>query len=170
VQEQLEIYKRKYNKLKESMQGEHYMEQARLVANRINEQRIEDRTFDSLRSVKSTGPGSVASLGSGLAQQARSLVGSFACAGNNDRSGGVVAAEISESHLSYSGVASRRSTSAPRTPGDDSYGIQRGISSKSSNHNLNAVPSQDGGSLSSRPRRSKSSRSFREVRSTRMTF
>lgn len=139
------------------------MEQARSVASKFQEQRMDDRTFESLRSVKSNGAGSVASLGSGLAQQARTLVGSFAC-GNNERTGGIVAAELSESHLSYSSLAQRRSTSAPRTPADDSYSYGPSISTKPSNQNLSSAPSQDGGSLSSRPRRSKSSRSFREVR------
>jgi len=144
------------------------MEQARSVASRFNEHRNDEsanRTFESLQSVKSNGAGSVASLGSGLAQQARSLVGSFACAGNSERSGGIVAAELSENQLSYSGIAPRRSTSAPRTPGDNAHSYCGGSSTKPSNQNLNTTPSQDGGSLSSRPRRSKSSRSFREVRS-----
>ena len=45
---------------------------------------------------RSRGVESVASLGSGLAQQARTLVGSFACAGPNERSNGVLATELSE--------------------------------------------------------------------------
>jgi hypothetical protein len=52
------------------------------------------RPFDS--GGRPRGVESVASLSSGLAQQARSLVGSFACTGINDRTGGVLRTELHE--------------------------------------------------------------------------
>jgi hypothetical protein len=55
-------------------------------------------SYDNSRqgSRPSRGVESVASLGSGLAQHARSLVGSFACSGVNQRTGGVLATELAE--------------------------------------------------------------------------
>mmetsp|Transcript_24028 Transcript_24028/g.56053 ORF Transcript_24028/g.56053 Transcript_24028/m.56053 type:complete len:129 (+) Transcript_24028:846-1232(+) len=70
------------------------MEQARVTASKWTESRDgEDESppsaHDSNASKnKSSGSGSVASLGSGLAQHARSIVGSFSCTGmTNERSG-----------------------------------------------------------------------------------
>jgi hypothetical protein len=54
-------------------------------------------SYDNSRQGRpSRGVESVASLGSGLAHHARSLVGSFACSGVNQRTGGVLATEIAE--------------------------------------------------------------------------
>jgi len=77
------------------MKSESYMEQARSVAARMTEG--EDSTiYGSVRSATSQRAGSVASLGSGLAQHAKTIVNSmnnFNCNGLNERNGPLVNAE-----------------------------------------------------------------------------
>ena len=98
-QEHADYFKRKYMSSKDTMKGEQYLEQARSAASKwTNESREgEDDFMGGYEGSKtrSSNTGSVASLGSGLAQQARTLVGSFSCAGMNERSG-VLQAELSE--------------------------------------------------------------------------
>ena len=78
------------------------MQDARTLSQRLaNNAGVADEEFSFQSSSvpsfqRSRGVESVASLGSGLAQQARSLVGSFACAGPNERANGVVATELEE--------------------------------------------------------------------------
>lgn len=59
------------------------MEQARLTTFKLSETRDASDVDDMHVDVK-RGPGSVVSLGSGLAQHARSIVGSFTCTGQPD--------------------------------------------------------------------------------------
>jgi hypothetical protein len=59
------------------------MEQARLTTFKLSETRDTSDVDDLPMDVK-RGPGSVVSLGSGLAHHARSIVGSFTCAGQPD--------------------------------------------------------------------------------------
>ena len=97
-------YKEKYKSLKERMKGEGYMEQARSFGSRLNEATLHSSTDDNdmFGSVKShaSKANSVASLGSGLAQHARTIVTSmnnnFNCSNLNERNGPVVKNELSE--------------------------------------------------------------------------
>jgi len=86
-QEQADFWKKKYNTIKDANKGESYMEQARLNASKLHETRDAsdgvDLMFDSMPAKKNSS-GSVASLSTGLAQHARSIVGSFNCAGTSD--------------------------------------------------------------------------------------
>lgn len=117
------MYKRKYIKTKENStkSAAEYMDQARSNMSGFQNQSSDDEselhmTFDSVRSrsSKASGPGSVASLGSGLAQQARSIASSFSCAAMSDR--------VLDTSSPY-----RRSKSAPRSP--RAVGLQRNPSS-----------------------------------------
>lgn len=132
------------------MSSEKYMEHARVAASRIhrNQSRDDDDTaFDSVRS-RGTGAGSVASIGSGLAQSARTIAGSFNCAGVNDRSAVLLETELSDEQSGEE----RRSRSAPRSPRRHSSDRSASASSR---------PSQASSRGSSR--RSSDRRSFREV-------
>ena len=107
AQEEADTYKKKYLGVKDSgsMMHEARMVSQRLAANMGAQSGHHDESV-SFQSggtgdisggyPRSRGVESVASLGSGLAQQARTLVGSFACAGQNERSNGVLATELSE--------------------------------------------------------------------------
>lgn len=132
------------------------MEHARAAASRIHrnisgEDDDTNTAFDSVRS-RGAGPGSVASIGSGLAQSARSIAGSFNCAGVNDRSTVLMETELSDD---VSGGERRsRSSSAPRSDRHHS-------SDRSASTGMSSRPSS---SSRSSVRRSKSNnRSFREV-------
>lgn len=102
-QEVADQFKRKYLKEKQNVNnGEVYMEQARVLSSKwSNERRDADEdmtmnmTFDSAGSKNRTA-GSVVSIGSGLAQSARQIVGSFNCAGLNERSGPLVESEVDD--------------------------------------------------------------------------
>ncbi|GKZ01396.1 hypothetical protein MPSEU_001090400 [Mayamaea pseudoterrestris] len=91
--EQTELYKSKVDKLrKDAMKGEKYMDQARQFAARLNDSDMDMSTiYGSVKSGTSGRANSVASLGSGLAQQAKTIVNSvnssFNCANLNERSG-----------------------------------------------------------------------------------
>ena len=128
------------------------MEHARVAASRLHSAYSEDddanTTFDSVRS-RGAGPASVASIGSGLAQSARSIAGSFNCAGGNDRTNVVIEHELSDD-ISGEG---RRSRSAPRSP-------RRHSSDRSASISLSSRPSSTSRSSVGR---SRSNRSFREV-------
>jgi hypothetical protein len=91
-QEQAEQYKRKYAGLKG---GAGLLDDARSMSQRLApDDDIHSTNAAFSRSTSRRGVESVASLGSGLAQQARSLVGSFACSGINEHTGGVLASEL----------------------------------------------------------------------------
>lgn len=115
AQEHSDQYKKLYLQLKEGG----YLQDARKnmarMNNRHDDSDDDDDEFDDQdnshnnstnpfqRSFETSGSGarprgveSVASLSSGIAQHARSLVGSFACNGINDRTGGVLRTEIDE--------------------------------------------------------------------------
>jgi len=100
---EIKKYKKKFNKLRETKRGEDYMEQARassvvLTESRqdeedninntanINPKKSSSRTFSSMGST----PGSVASIGSSMAQHAKTLVREFNCGIMNDRTKTVV--------------------------------------------------------------------------------
>jgi hypothetical protein len=113
--EQVEYYKRKYQEQKETTKGEMYLEQARSNMEESAKWHTEDGniTLDSIGSRRS-GPGSVASLSSGLAQQARTIVqsvGNFNCAGLNETN---VTVDNTDSELPPSGSRLRRGRSETR--------------------------------------------------------
>ena len=105
--ETADSYKEKYKSLKERMKGEGYMDQARSFSSRLNDTPLQstgtdDNDMSMFGSVKShaSKANSVASLGSGLAQHARTIVTSmnnnFNCNNLNERNGPVVNNELSE--------------------------------------------------------------------------
>lgn len=101
--------------------GSSVMEDSRSLSQRLAARSTEDdgaSGYSSTRGRDSVRRGeSVASLGSGLAQHARTLVGSFACTGINERTGGVLATELSEGRQDGQDEwreSRRRSNSAPR--------------------------------------------------------
>jgi len=104
-------------KLKESRNAESYMEQARSFAGKTSEKSEDDHqeahsVFGSVRSFNTPGKAaSVASFGSGLAQQARTIVtqhlNQFNCNGMNDRTGPIVDSELRENGIDPTAKASR---------------------------------------------------------------
>jgi hypothetical protein len=107
AQEQADMYKRKYTTVKNGKETS-LMEDARNAMSQNFPQKYNEQyeARDGLGSLgKSTsfrsanrpefqkGVESVASMGSSLAQHAKTLVGSFACAGNNERTGQVLVSE-----------------------------------------------------------------------------
>lgn len=109
-----ESYKEKYQRLKETRKNDGYMDQARSFANRMNDSstgRDEDPDLSSMfGSTKSfTTPAgkaaSVASFGSGLAQQAKTIVTqmntNFNCNNLNERNGPVVDSELRNGRTPY---------------------------------------------------------------------
>jgi hypothetical protein len=155
----MDSYKRKYNKLKDNS----YLDEARSLSMGLTSKSEEDN--DRSGRGPRSGVESVASLGSGLAQHARSLVGSFACSGINDRTGGVLAAELAEGREDgerYGRDPERRdrrrnSNGSPRTE-------NRHLSYDRSHDSTKYSNDTSYGSKSSPQRpRSKNSRSFREV-------
>jgi hypothetical protein len=107
AQEQADMYKRKYMTVKDGKETS-LMEDARNAMSQSFPQKFNEQyeARDGLGSLgKSTsfrsvnrpefqkGVESVASMGSSLAQHAKTLVGSFACAGNNERTGQVLVSE-----------------------------------------------------------------------------
>ena len=130
------------------------MEHARAAASRIhrNASGEDDDANTAFDSVRSRGPGSVASISSGLAQSARSIAGSFNCAGVNDRSTVLIETEMGTDDRSSGGRRSR-SSSAPRSDRQHS-------SDRSASASMSSRPSS---SSRSSVRRSRSNRSFREV-------
>jgi len=194
--ETAEVYKEKYYKLKDSVKtsggsggsfetgggsGSTYLDHAR-SALASQQQRVgstldeDDATHGySIRSSASRA-GSQVSLGSGLANHARNIVGSFACAGNNMRSGGVVAQEMAENRdaeireMAFRrdpGMRDRRRQSDKRNSGS---GISMSYSDRSDTHSQStAGQRRTPHSVASGSTRSKSSRSFREVSSLVLT-
>lgn len=195
TQETAEVYKEKYQKLKESikrggggddpnntsMNGSTYLDHARsALASQQQRVRDEEDTYAgySVRSSASRAGSHAGSLGSGLANHARSIVGSFACAGGNLRSGGAVAQELAEHRdaeireMAFrhdSGSRDRDRRGGRRQSGNQSISqsySDRSFSSESQSQtprgqpriNTNHTPH----SVASGSVRSKSSRSFRE--------
>jgi hypothetical protein len=100
--ETAETYKEKYERLKEQARGEDYMSQARSFASKMQDgEEIHDISslYGSVKSAATGKAGSVASLGSGLAQHAKTIVNSmnnFNCAALNERTGPLVASELDD--------------------------------------------------------------------------
>jgi hypothetical protein len=110
AQQQAEIYQQKYITIRNGKETS-MMEDARNNISRFPPPRVNEGMGDqdglgsmgisanAFRSAKSSRPEfqkgveSVASMGSSLAQHAKTLVGSFACAGNNERTGQVLVSE-----------------------------------------------------------------------------
>ena len=190
------MYKEKYQRLKESnsrggsggvsSSAESYLDHARSALasqqQRMNSTLDEDDTHGGFHSVRSSASraGSQASLGSGLANHARSIVGSFSCAGSNPHSGGVVAQELAEHRdaeireMAFrhdSGMRDRdrrRNNNDKRQSGSGHNNINMTYSDRS--FSTDTQSQQSGGyqrrtphSVASGSTRSKSSRSFREV-------
>ena len=191
TQETAEVYKEKYLRLKDSLKntGEtsgatSYLDHARSALasqqQRVNSGTLdEDDTFgySSIRSSASR-TGSHVSLSSGLANHARSIVGSFSCAGGNQRSGGVVAQELAENRdaeireMAFRHDSGMRDRDRRRTADKRNSGGGQSISMSYSDRSFaSEVQSQSTGgphrrtphSVASGSTRSKSSRSFREV-------
>jgi hypothetical protein len=146
-----EGYKEKYSRLKmkdTAVKGEDYMDQARNL--NFNQQRgvgdsrstAEGSDINNLYGSMRSGsgrPASVASIGSGLAQQAKTIVNSmksFDCNAVNERNGSMMTSDMGDNEMRYEGGRDRR----PRGGGTNS-------SSKSTSRSAS---------------RNKSSRSFRE--------
>jgi hypothetical protein len=125
--EQAELYKQKYMTVKDGKETS-LMQDARNAMSRLP-QRMNENFEDqdglgslgastSFRSAKSRpefqkGVESVASMGSSLAQHAKTLVGSFACAGNNERTGQVLVSErATEEWRGRRNAAAARGTAA----------------------------------------------------------
>lgn len=192
------MYKEKYQKLKESTSrsvtassGESYLDHARSALasqqQRINTNSEEDDTFGGFQSIRSSASkaGSHASLGSGLANHARSIVGSFSCTGSNNiaRTSGVGAQELAENRdaeireMAFrhdSGMRDRRrATNNEKRNVGGNQNIKMTYSDRS--YSTDTQSQQSGGyqrrtphSVASGSTRSKSSRSFREVSETWM--
>src|SRR3569832_2111810 len=128
-----ETFKSKYERLKETTRGEHYMEQARsfvrgAAANGGLAFDNEEHDMSAMYSIKTTPSktGSVASFGSGLAQQAKTLVSTmnnFNCTALNERTGSTMEDELVDADMQQrrhphfgngSAVNRGRSTSASR--------------------------------------------------------
>jgi len=132
-QEETQLYKKKYQRMKDTSKGENYLSQARVASSKWHESK-EERQEVNISYAKSTasGPGSVASIGSSMAQQAKKIAGDFNCAGMNDRTGHVVNDEIngkpspyhsrSFSTRSQRSTPSRESTSKRRSRRETQYG------------------------------------------------
>jgi len=99
-QEQANQLKKRYMHQKEASNGEMYMESARDMSSKWENDRREGEninpSYPTSFQNKNTrsGTGSVVSIGNGLAQSARSIVDTFNCAGINERSGPLVASEL----------------------------------------------------------------------------
>ena len=112
------------------------MEQARAISSKWTSERRDadedvtmNMTFDSTGSRNRTA-GSVVSIGSGLAQSARQIVGSFNCAGLNERSGPLVESEGDDPVLvrqSFSS-SSRESRLPPQPAVNKQHSSRRGRS------------------------------------------
>ncbi|CAB9510585.1 expressed unknown protein [Seminavis robusta] len=191
TQETADIFKEKYSKLKDSVRqnsadgsGSTYLDHARSALasqqQRVNsEEETETYGFSTIRSTVSRA-GSHASLGSGLANHARSIVGSFSCAGGNVRSGGVIAQELAENRdaeireMAFRHDSGKRDRDRRRSSNGDKRNAHS-ISMSYSDRSVTASEAQSqstGGqqqqnrrtphSVASGSTRSKSSRSFRE--------
>ena len=129
-------FKRKYLKEKQNISsGEVYMEQARTLSSKWTSERRDgdddmtmNMTFDSSGSRNRTA-GSVVSIGSGLAQSARQIVGSFNCAGLNERSGPLVESELEDPVMvRQSFSSSSRDSRLPPQPSVSKHSSRRGRS------------------------------------------
>ncbi|KAL3909836.1 MAG: hypothetical protein SGARI_002401 [Bacillariaceae sp.] len=106
AQEQADMYKQKYMTVKDGKETS-LMEEARSAMAKFPQNIGENGDQDTLGSLGASasfrsavnrpevkkGVESVASMGSSLAHHAKTLVGSFACAGNNERTGQVLVSE-----------------------------------------------------------------------------
>jgi hypothetical protein len=105
--DQAEMYKRKYMTVKDGKETS-LMEEARsMMSQTVVHKSMEEESTSGLGGVGKSasfrsaanrpefqrGVESVASMGSNLAQHAKTLVGSFACAGSNERTGQVLVSE-----------------------------------------------------------------------------
>ena len=127
--EKIEIYKEKYERLKDTRKGEDFMDQARYSASNLHPADM------SMRSGGSQRAGSVASLGSGLAIHAKKLVNSindFNCNALNERNNDAVM-DMADMEDTYHGE--RRGA---RSPSQRSSPRSRSHSSRSTS---NRVPS-----------------------------
>jgi len=103
AKEETELYRRKYNTVKDGKEMS-LMEDARsMMSQKFSQSQDELRESESMQSSSfrsatsrpefKRATESVASMGSNLAAHAKTLVGSFACAGNNERTGQVLSSE-----------------------------------------------------------------------------
>jgi hypothetical protein len=159
--------------------GASYLDNARsaLASQQQRANSEEDASYGH-SNIKSTASraGSHVSIGSGLANHARTIVGSFSCAGGNARSGGVVAQELAENrNAEIREMAFRHDTGMRdrerRRHGDKrSSGQSLSMSYSDRSFSASEAHSQSTGgqnrstphSVASGSTRSKSSRSFRE--------
>lgn len=161
--------------------GSSYLDHARsaLASQQQRAKSEEDESYGYANNIKSTASraGSHASIGSGLANHARTIVGSFSCAGGNARSGGVVEQELAENRdAEIREMAFRHDSGGMRDRERRRHGDRRSsgqsLSMSYSDRSFSASEAQSqstGGQNRSTPHsvasgstRSKSSRSFRE--------
>jgi hypothetical protein len=152
AQEQAEIYKQKYMTVTNGKETS-LMDDARNAVSGFS-QGSEDQdgfgsmgTSTSFRSTKSRpefqrGVESVASMGSSLAQHAKTLVGSFACTGNNERTGQVLVSErATEEWRGRRSAAAARDTAGTTANGsrDIPPGLEMSASASTRSYRNNAT-------------------------------
>jgi len=112
--EKAETFKEKYEQLKDNVRNEDYLEQARSFVSRSHDDETHETSmYGSVKSATSGRAGSVASIGSGLKQQAKTLVDSmnnFNCNALNERTptGGNTESRLRDLELPYEGRSSRK--------------------------------------------------------------
>lgn len=124
--EKMEIYKGKYERLKDTRKGEDFLDQARFTASHLHPADI------SMRSGGSQRAGSVASLGSGLAVHAKKLVNSindFNCNALNERNSDTVGDMLDTEDDYHSDLRVSRSPSQRSSPRSRSHS-SRGSSNR----------------------------------------
>ena len=117
--EMVETYKEKYERLKTSAKGD--LDVTTRMSTRTTDDELNDMSmYGSVKSAASGKASSVASLGSGLAQQAKTIVNSmnqFNCTAMNERNGASsVVADMREVDLTIDGRARRRMMMGPYDP------------------------------------------------------
>mmetsp|Transcript_15067 Transcript_15067/g.16703 ORF Transcript_15067/g.16703 Transcript_15067/m.16703 type:complete len:613 (+) Transcript_15067:62-1900(+) len=93
-QEHANQLEKRYIHQKETLNGEIYVESDRSKSSKWGIDRGEGENINPRDPTNRASSGSVVSIGSGLAQSARSIVGTFNCTGINERSGPLVASEL----------------------------------------------------------------------------
>jgi len=137
--EAADAYKEKYERLKESMKNEHYLDQSRSFSRNEADDHNDMSMYGSVKSSMSAGrASSVASLGSGLAQQAKTIVSSMnnlnCTAFNNDRQQSAMMDEPPEFGPASGDMPydARTPGSGSRDPNQRTPGTNRGRSTSAS--------------------------------------
>mmetsp|Transcript_31453 Transcript_31453/g.48154 ORF Transcript_31453/g.48154 Transcript_31453/m.48154 type:complete len:216 (+) Transcript_31453:110-757(+) len=137
AQDAAEVYKKKYVKLRENPSDPDMMEQARVRITDVSfANQNDDGTADENSKNTRKGPASVASIGSGIAHQARTLVETWSCAGIGDRTSMGERGSGSSSFLAEGKDKSRNSSKMMNTSGSTTFASTPGSSSSSRNNNF----------------------------------